>query len=371
VNDAPSLRETIETAMNADPVESTEPAQLEIPTDAPPVETSSEAPTTPTDTRVRDEEGKFAPKPKEQKKDATAPKAPGNEAKAPTIAAQGKPAGAAPPTSPAPAGEPVTPAVKAPQSWKPAAREAFAKAPPEVQQEVARREAEISRTLQETAQARQMASQVQQTLAPFEGLARANGMDSLKYAGSVMQTAAALHMGTPQQKAAIVAQLINTYGIDVDGVNAVMQGQAPAAQPQPPPQDVGKLVEQALQSRIQAATEQRAQSAWQEFEGSAPEFLESVKEDMREILMVAGQQGRNMTYQQAYDRACKLNEEVAAVLDGRKATAATRAQAPTVQRAKVAGSSIKAVPVGQAPGRDAGKQSLRETIDAAIAAQRT
>jgi hypothetical protein len=194
-------------------------------------------------------------------------------------------------------------------------------------------------------------------------------MDAMSYAGSVLQTAAVLHMGAPQQKAALVAQLISAYGIDVDAVNAVMQGQAPAQHAlQQPPQDVSKLVQQELARQTRAASEAKAAQAWAEFQASAPEFLEDVKDDMRLILERAG--NGNMTYQQAYDRACRLNENVASVLEARKAADAARAQAPTVQRAKVAGSSIKATPAATVT-RPTGPRSLREDIEAAIASQRT
>jgi hypothetical protein len=359
MSEAPSLRETLESAIAADAAEA-EPVAAPVVEAAPesaaqpePQETAAEAAQ-----RARDEKGRFAPKAPEAKPEPAAAK--------PTDPA--KPAAEAKPPEPKP--EPAA-HVKAPQSWKPQAREAFAKAPPEVQQEVMRRESEIARALNETADARKTVEQMRQTLQPYEAIARANGMDAMQYAGSVMQTAAVLHMGSAQQKAALVAQLIGAYGVDVDAVNAAMQGQAPRqAAPQQAPQDVSALVQQEFQRVAQEAQQQRAASAWEEFQATEPEFLEQVKPAMREILHLAGQQNRNMTYQQAYDRACKLDEEVSAVLDQRKSAAAARAQAPTVQRAKVAGSSIKATPAATAI-RPAGPRSLREEIEAAVAAQRT
>lgn len=350
----------------AAPVPDTAAEPISSPPDSPAAEPApSSQPESPQ--RARAEDGTFTKSKtgaEPAKKPAALKGAP--DGAAPLAAAgQGKPAAAVPPT-PA-AGQPVVdaPAIKAPQSWTPAAREAFAKAPPEVQREVTRRETEITRTLQETAQARQVASQVRETLAPFEGLARANGMDSLRYAGSVMQTAAALHMGTPVQKAHIVAQLIRAYAIDVDGVNAVMQGQAPAQTAQPP-QDVGQLVEQALQARIQQATETRATQAWQEFESNAPEFLADVKDAMREILMVAGQQGRTMTYQQAYDRACKMDEGVSETLAQRKSAAAARTAQPVTPAARAAASSIRSrpavAPAAQSKGLDAAMRAAADKL---------
>lgn len=368
MTDAPSLRDTIESAMSAE----AEPAAVEAPAEveaapepvaaAEPQETAAEA-----DQRARDGKGRFAPKAEAKPVEKTAPEPAKKAAPAPAKAAP-----VAPPVTPPPVD---AHPVKAPQSWKPAVRELAAKLPAEfrpILDEVHRRETETARVLQETSEARKTVEQVRATLQPFEGLARSQGMDAMQYAGSVMQTAAALHMGTPQQKAGIVAQLISVYGIDVDAVNAVMQGQAPAQRSAPAPQqDVSRIVEQEFQRRMQAASEQKATSDWEAFQATAPEFLDDVKEDMREILELAGRQGRNMTYQQAYDRAVKLNENVAPVLEARRAAEAARAKAPTVQRSKAAAVSIKATPAA-AVTRSTGPRSLREDIEAAVAeSQRT
>lgn len=384
-NEQMSLRDTIETAMNAgaEPVPDTAAEATPVDT-APAAEPAPSTPPVeapPTGERPRAEDGKFAKnKPAAVKPDKAAP-GPGAEKVAPPAAAKGTPAGAASP--PAPAGEPAPAApapqpFKAPSSWKPAVRELAAKLPPEfrpILEESIRVDNEAKRALNNSTQARQLAEQVQQTLAPFEGLARANGMDSLKYAGTVMQTAAALQMGTPQQKAAVVAQLIGAYGVDVDAVNAVMQGQAPQPTQQPQPQqDVGRLVEQALQARIGQAAEAQAVSAWEAFQATEPEFLsEGIKDSMRLIIEHEAQRGRKVTYEQAYNRACQLDEEVSGVLASRKAAETVRQQAPAVQRAKVAGSSIKAAP-SAAPGtrpEPAGRVGLRDAIEAAVAGQRT
>jgi hypothetical protein len=322
--------------------------------------------TPPTDTRTaaeraRDEQGKFikvkGEKPSEKPVVAAVPGAAPSAA-----AAQGKPGEAVPSTSP---GEPV-PRIKAPQSLTPAEKEAYIKADPVLQKAIERRERETQVALNEADRAKKLAQSVHETLSPFEGLARANGMDSVRYAGTVMQTAAALHMGTPQQKAAVVASLIHTYGIDVDQVNAVMQGQAPAQAQPPPQQDVGQLVERAIQQKVAAATEARAAAAWQEFQASEPEFLEDVKADMREILMVAGQQGRNMTYQQAYDRACKLNEDVASQLAQRKAAQEVRTAQPVTPAARAAAGSARSrpatAPAVQPRGIDAAMRAAAEKL---------
>lgn len=344
---------------------------------APDTTAAEPAPTASTDTRTteeraRDEAGRFAKEKAEKAKAKQAGAKPvPHGAPAASQAAQGQPVGAvAPPSPPAPTGEPApaAPVVKAPQSWTPAAREAFAKAPPEVQKEVARREAEIGRALQETAEARRVASQVRETLSPYEGIARASGMDSMKWVGSVAQTAATLHLGTQAQRAQVVAQIIGTYGVDVDAVNAYMQGQPGAAHAQPaaPAVDPRALVREELQTFRQQAIEAQAQRAWSDFQASEPEFLDAVREDMRIIIEREAAHGRNVTYQQAYDRACKLNEEVASVLAQRKAAEAVRAPQPVTQAARMAAGSARsrpaAAPAAQPKGIDAAMRAAAEKL---------
>lgn len=353
----------------AAPVPDTAAEAAPAPSAAEPTSSTEQTDTRTAAERARDDAGRYAKEGKRPTGKQNGAKAPPHGVAPTGPTAQGTPAGAQP--SLAPAGEPVAPAapaVKPPASWTPAAREAFAKAPPEVQKEVARRESEMNRAFQETAEARKTAAAVRETLAPFEGLARANGMDSLRYAGSVMQTAATLHMGSPQQKAAVVAQLIGAYGIDVDAVNSMMQGQAPqAAQQAQPPQDVNRLVEQALQQRIGQAVEAQAVSAWEKFQATEPEFLtDSVKDSMRLIIEHEAQRGRKITYEQAYSRACQLDEEVSGVLTQRKAADALRGPQVVTPAARAAAGSARsrpaAAPAAQPKGIDAAMKAAAEKL---------
>jgi hypothetical protein len=291
--------------------------------------------------RARDEAGKFAKGSAKVVPAVVKPKVEPTEGAPEALAAPGA-------ETPPPA--PPVPALKAPQSWKPSVREAWSKVPPEVQQEVLRRDAEINRTLQETAEARKGMDQVRQTLAPYESLARANGMDTMKYAGSVLQTAAALSMGSKTQKAHVLATLIQSYAVDVDEINAVMQGQAPQGPQQAPQPDIDSLVDKALQARLHRVESDKAARAWAEFEATAPEFLNDVKDQMILVLNDVERRGGNMTYPQAYASACKLNEEVAATLSQRKAAQAVRTPGTVTPATRAAASSVRSSPgAPQAP----------------------
>jgi hypothetical protein len=343
------------------------PAEVE-PAPDPVVEAAAEAEAAPAGEtpaqkaqRERDEKGRFAPKAEKtiEKPAAAARDGTASPAKP---AGQGTPA-AAPPS--AAAGQPApeaSAAVKPPQSWTPAAREAFAKAPPEVQAEVVKREREIARTLQDTAHARQTAEQVQRTLAPYETIARANGMDAMSYAGSVLQTAAALHLGTPQQKAQAFAALIQQFQPDLEAINSFLQGQAPRGQPQQAPQP--QVDYRAEMRRVML--EERARQEAEAFLANQPEFLDDVKDDMLLIRERAVAAGRNMTWPEAYDRACKLNENVSRVLDQRKAAEQLRTPQPVTEAARRAASSVRsrpaAAPAAQPKGLDGALAAAREKL---------
>jgi hypothetical protein len=84
---------------------------------------------------------------------------------------------------------------------------------------------------------------------------------------------------------------------------------------------------------------------------------------MREILTIAARQGKNMDYKQAYDRACKLNEEVAGVVAQRQAAQAARAPGTVTAATRAAASSVRSSPA--APPNGAHPKTVRAALDAA------
>jgi hypothetical protein len=366
------LREAFDRSTAGDEEEVETPAAEETPEE--PVEAPAAAEETPAEhegeteeqkaARERDEKGRFAaaPKEKEEKapkapKAAAAPKAKPGTAPEPKPAAPAVPAQAA---APAPKG----PETKPPQSWTPAEREQWGKLTPEAQRAVLRTEGETRRVLQENAglrreygEAQKFRSEIDNGLRPFEGIFRSQGMDPLSGAMSVVRTYAALHYGAPQQKADILADLIVRFG-DVDSVNAAMErrGAGVPAAPQPQyrqpqaqqPVDYRAAIREELAGLTQQAVSSRADRDLEAFLATSPEFAQDpqVWEDMQVVLDAAAKGGRNVTYQQAYDRALKMNEEIQGVLQQRAQAAAMAqpsATAPTA-RARTAAATVRSKP---------------------------
>jgi hypothetical protein len=136
-----------------------------------------------------------------------------------------------------------------------------------------------------------------------------------------------------------------------------------AQQYQAPQVDPRAIFREEIASMRQQAEQARAEQPWNEFSASAPEFLESVKDDMRELLTLSARAGKNITYQQAYDRACKLNEEVSGVLSQRQAAQAARAPGTVTAATRAAASSVRSSPA--APPNGAHPKSIMAAMNAA------
>jgi hypothetical protein len=359
-----SLRDSLEASFDATAEPAPEPVADPAP---PPVETDAVTAAPPTDEaseteeardRKRDEKGRFAK--------AEAEKA---EAEAKKLAAQPAPAGEKPTTEKPAAPSPSAP--RAPQSWKPDAREEWSKLTPRVQQEVLRREGEVQRALQESSEARQGFQKYKESVAPFENMIRAEGGDTLQAVQGLLQTAHMLRTAPPHVRAAGIARMVQNFLPGREGLellDAALSGQAPQQQAQPretrdPRLD--DLLAQIEQQRTAAAKQQEIEAAKQVQEVSQEEFFEDVRQDMADLVELAQKRGVVLPLRDAYNRAVALHPEVSKVVAQR--AAAQRTPQGATQRAKAASSSIKPSPAIAPRGEPGNTGSLREDLERSVA----
>lgn len=356
------LHATLEAAWDQ---HSEEAAPEPAPAPAPSAVEASDDPAPPDDTptpaeKGRDERGRFASKPT-----ALAAKVKPAPASSAVPSAQGAPAAT---TTTAPTTAPAVPAVKPPQSWKPAAREKWASLPPDIQAEVSRREKETATALAQRAEAVKFQQAVNQALTPYNHIIAADGGDPFRTVGALFQERAILRHGSMSDKAGLVARLVRDHGVDIDALAAAIDGQpAPTQQPQPQFQDprFDKFLSdlQAVQAQQWETTRAKARADVEAF-AETHEFLDDVRDDMYTYMAVQDRRGVDCTLEQAYNWAVKLNPELSSVMEQREAAkTAANAQAST-QRAKVAASSVKGQSAVGAPVKPAG-DSLRGAIEAA------
>lgn len=271
---------------------------------------------------------------------------------------------------------------KAPASWRPEVREHWAQLPDPVRSEIARRETEVQRTLQETAEARKTAEAVMKTISPYEAYIKAEGANPLQAIDNLMATAVRLRTGTAPDLAQMVAGLVNQFGVGRFGngfiqmLDEALAGQQPKVDPtqaavqqvvQQQLAPVQQMLTQFQQAQL-AQQQQLQQSAAQEVGNflSKAEFGEDVREDMADILESAQRKGQNLTLADAYRKACMMNDNVRSVLIQRQKASGAQQQTQAAQRAKASAVQVSgSAPIG-AMRQD--PTDIRSAIEAAIAA---
>lgn|GEM_PF-1140831 len=377
-----TLREALTAAIDKGEIEPSEDApEVEAeaapegeaePVEAAPAEEVLEA-EEPADKGSRDEKGRFRGKP-------------GEQAEKPAIDAKAKPQAATEQVKPqvdpnAPAAAPF----KAPPSWKAGAREALANLPPAVRDVIAaegiRLDGEVRKVMQEAAGARQFASAFQQTLAPYEAMIRAEqrgrNYNPIEVVGSLLGTAAALRTGAPAHKADLVAELIQTYGVDVGQLDAALTkrlggasapdvaSHATAQQPYRDPR-VDELMDRLHNGQREQENRvyQQGHTQVQQF-AQAHEFFDDVRESMGDLMAGATQRGREMTLDEAYRRACAADDQVSGITRQRQDAISIKEKAAATKRARAAGSSVRSNPTGAntAPAADSRRSDLTAAFD--------
>ena len=269
---------------------------------------------------------------------------------------------------------------KAPASWRPEAREHWGQLPENVRAEVARREYEVARTLQETAEARKTAEAVMKTIAPYEVFIKAENSNPLQAIDNLMSTAARLRTGTAPELATLVAGIVQQFGVGrfgnafIDQLDSALAGQTPKVDPQQaaldqvlnqrlaPMQSMLQQFQQAQVAQQQRAAE-NAQNEVAHFLNQA-EFGEDVREDMADLLEAAQRRGQSLTLADAYKKACMMNDSVRSVVAQRIKAQGAQQQTQAAQKARQTAVSVSgAAPVGSL------KQDptdVRSAIEAAI-----
>ena len=270
---------------------------------------------------------------------------------------------------------------RAPASWRPETREHWAQLPEGVRAEVSRREAEVARTLQETAEARKTVEAVMKTIEPYQHFIKAENSNPLQAIDNLMATAARLRTGTAPELATLVAGMVSQFGVGrfgngfVELLDQALAGQQPKADPQQlafdqalnqrlaPMQSMLQRFEQAQQAQ-QMQAQESAVSEVSSFLSRA-EFGEDVREDMADIIEVAQRRKQNMSLQDAYQKACLMNDNVRAVLTQRAQTKGAQSTTQAAQRARSAAVQVSGAPPMGGPKQEA--TNVRNAIEAAIA----
>ncbi len=232
---------------------------------------------------------------------------------------------------------------KPPRSWSPEAKAEFAGLKPAVQADILKREREISQGLERVAPMKQHFERFSEVVKPFEPLLQAYGADPLEAVKTLMSTRAALEIGTPEQKAQIVAGIIHDFGLDVTLLDnmLVQRGAVQPFRPAQParPAPVDPRIEELL-TQFQAAKVAKAEAEIDKV-AALPHF-EELREDIADVVEAFHGAGKTITLEGAYKRALAMNPDLEPAAAA--APMISKSQAAAILASRNAASSVSGAP---------------------------
>lgn len=264
-------------------------------------------------------------------------------------------------------GETGTPAAtgpQAPKTWRPEAAAKFATLPPEVQQEVLKREEDIFKGLEGYKADASIGKALKGVVQPYMHIFQAQGVDPMQQVSGLMRAHVALATGTPEQKQQFFQHLAKEYGVDLGT-------EAPYIDPQ-----VSGLQKQLadLQSRLNGREQQEAEQARSKLQAEidtfasdpAHQYFDEVANDIAGLL----RSGAAKDLKDAYEKAIWANpitraKEQARLTADAEAKAKAEAAEKVKQARKATGANVKSS--AKAASGTAPLGSIDDTLNAALA----
>jgi hypothetical protein len=275
-------------------------------------------------------------------------------------------------SSGAPAAPTPPPASNAPASWNAEERAAWQTVPEKARAAILRREGEMNRALQASSNARRRVEQMDQITNTYKPLLDSYGVTIEQVLPPLLATRAALEVGSPEQKATLVANLCADFGLDMNLLDQALGQRFANGQPTPryQPQQLPDLTNHPQLAGLfaiaeQIKTKQTEQAVTAINEVSTLPHYEEVRFAMADLIEQARANGRSLDLKKAYAIACQLN--------GFEAPAAPASQvsvseaAAVLARSRAAASSVTGAPK-PTPARKPGEGTLRDELEANLAA---
>ncbi len=263
--------------------------------------------------------------------------------------------------------------LKAPEHFSIQDKAEFSKQPREVQEWWIKKDKAFERNLGQREHATRPYRELAQQAEPYF---KQLGVDPAAHMGAILQTEYVLRTGTPQQKAAKLQEIAQTYGI-TDG----QDGHQPDPALEPVLQDLQSVKQQLQQRDLQDAQQAQQQFAKRiaEFEAATdgqgnPAFphFQRVRDGMATLMRMNGSNGvpDRSDLEELYHQACGMNREVREELAQSQMKAAEAALLGSKQKEVDAAKKASQGISGTAKGKPAvpNKETYDSAHDAAAAA---
>lgn len=328
---------------------------------------------TETTERVRDETGKFA---KAEEKPAETEPA---QATAPATEAQPE----------QPEEQPQPEAIRPPATWSASAKAEYAKLPDVVRNEIAKREADFSRGIQQYAEKAKVADRYNQEFQPYDQMFRSLNAKPEQFLRDALSTEYKLRTISPQEKTQLLMQYAKHYGADLSVIPQMLGMNKPEGDGQP---DIQEQVRQAVQQLVNPlaqkvqtweqqslqASQRQQQEVENEVQGQIEAFQNATDdagqpkhlffENVRGTMSALIERGEATSLEQAYEMACYANNEVRAALIAQEQSKAEAKRLDEAKRkaAEAKRASFDVSGQGGIGIADTSKLSLRDEIKAQL-----
>lgn len=261
--------------------------------------------------------------------------------------------------------EPVTPAVEAPQAWTGPMKEKWATLPPDVQAEINRRENDFHKMVTSRDGDLRLGKDMKDVITPYMPIITAEGGNPVAAVQSLLNTAYQLRTGTPQQKADLVRQIAEQYGVDL-GQQAQPQDNYLASLQNEIAQLKQAVNPQVIMSQLQEQQDHvRLRS---EIDAFAANPANKHFEQLRPVIKALFEAGQAETLQEAYDMACYANPTIRSTMQQEQLAQDAAKRKAEVNAKKQAAVSVTGSPSSSVGNAKIPDRTTREELEANWAA---
>lgn len=270
--------------------------------------------------------------------------------------------------------KPVTTAEAAPKTWRAEAQKEWDKLSPVVKQEIAKREEDMFKGMEQYRNDASFGKTIQQVLDPFVPILQQHGINPIQQIGDLMNAHKTLALGSPEAKVGMLRWLAKEYSIDLGGLGggpAAEAGQEGYVDPavkglQDKLQSVESRLQQDQEAR-EAEARAKATSDLQAFRAD-PEhvYFDELVTDITQLM----RSGICSNLKQAYDRAVYSNPVTRDKEIARKSAEADRLKkeqdaAKAAQAKKALGANVRTTAKKGSAAASVGTidDTLNETYD--------
>lgn len=261
---------------------------------------------------------------------------------------------------------PVVAAPNAPASWTNEERAAWGAVSPAAQKAILRREGEMQRAFQTSSASRKRVEQFDALAEPYKPLLNRYGVTLEQALPPLLATRAALEVGTPDQKAELVANICADYGIPLELLDTALAARFQNGVPQqhqiPVQPDLSNNPALAPLFAIAAQIKERQQASAIEAvaEVQTLPHYEEVRFTMADLLEKAKEHGKSLDLKTAHRLASELHGF--GTQTAQQAATTVSEAAAILARSRNAASSVSGAPVATAP-RKPGEGTIRDEIE--------